>query len=159
MGEGDDQEQDIYSDQQPDMFSQALVDRIPELQASIAQISKMLQNPNLPVNVRHQTEMQHQQLQMQLQEAQMMAALSAFHNQQQQQQQQQAQALANNYGQQYQQQQTWTSQYISQQPGPDSAYQRLPVNNRRRALKRDRPSDFLEVGGEGDGSKVARYWE
>ena len=141
------------------MYSQALVDSIPQLQASILQISKMLQNPNLPVNVRHQTEMQQQQLQMQLHEAQMMAlALTAF-QQQQQQQQQQAQALANNYGQQYQQQQSWTSQYISQQPGPESAYQRLPVNNRRRNLKRDRPSDFLEVGGEGDGSKVARYWE
>ncbi|RXW14452.1 hypothetical protein EST38_g11402 [Candolleomyces aberdarensis] len=157
-GEGDDQEQDIYSDQQPDMFSQALVDSIPQLQASIAQISKMLQNPNLPANVRHQTEMQHQQLQMQLQEAQMMALAFSAYQQQQQQQQQQAQALANNYGQQFQQQQSWTSQYISQQPGPESAYQRLPVNNRRRNLKRDRPSDFLEVGGDGDG-KVARYWE
>ncbi|KAJ2924271.1 hypothetical protein H1R20_g12818, partial [Candolleomyces eurysporus] len=158
-GEGDDQEQDIYSDQQPDMFSQALVDSIPQLQASIAQISKMLQNPNLPANVRHQTEMQHQQLQMQLQEAQMMALAFSAYQQQQQQQQQQAQALANNYGQQFQQQQSWTSQYISQQPGPESAYQRLPVNNRRRNLKRDRPSDFLEVGGDGDAGKVARYWE
>ncbi|RXW14454.1 hypothetical protein EST38_g11404 [Candolleomyces aberdarensis] len=89
-GEGDDQE--------PDMFLQALLDSIPQLQASIAQISKMLQNPNLPANVRHQTEMQHQQLQMQLQVAQMMAlAFSAY------QQQQQPQALANNYEQQFRQ--------------------------------------------------------
>jgi len=42
-----------------------------------------------------------------------------------------------------------------QQPDQESAYQRLPVNNRRRNLKRERPSDFLEVGEE----KVQRYWE
>ncbi|KAF5336100.1 hypothetical protein D9611_006429 [Ephemerocybe angulata] len=171
-GDGDENEQDIYSDQQPgDLsmdISQAVVDQIPQLQASIAQISKMLQNSSLPPNVRHQTEIQHQQLQMQLQEASMMAlAISTLQQQQQQQQQQQAQqaqALTNSSmgynGAGYQQQQpSWTSQYISQQPGPDSAYQRLPVNNRRRNLKRDRPSDFLEVGGDGDGNKVARYWE
>jgi hypothetical protein len=29
----------------------------------------------------------------------------------------------------------------------DSAYQRQPVNNRRRNIKRERPSDFLEVAG------------
>ncbi|TFK29708.1 DWNN-domain-containing protein [Coprinopsis marcescibilis] len=172
----DAQEQDIYSEQQPDMsmeMSQAVVENIPQIQASIAQISKMLQNPGLPADVRHQTEMQHQQLQGQLQEAQMVAlAMAAFAQQQQQQQQvvaAQQQAAAQNlgsnamtgYANQYQgggQQQSWTSQYISQQPGPDSAYQRLPVNNRRRNLKRERPSDFLEVAGENE-SKVPRYWE
>ncbi|EAU90508.1 zinc knuckle domain-containing protein [Coprinopsis cinerea okayama7 len=154
------QDQDIYSEHQPDMnieMSQAVVDSIPQLQASIAQISKMLQNPGLPPDVRQQTELQHQQLQMQLQEAQMMAAalaMAATYTQQQQ-----AQNMPTNtvgYGTQYQQ--SWTSQYISQQPGPDSAYQRLPVNNRRRNLKRERPSDFLDVTGEQD-SKVPRYWE
>ncbi|KAF7370553.1 DWNN-domain-containing protein [Mycena sanguinolenta] len=44
-------------------------------------------------------------------------------------------------------------------PGQDSAYQRLPVNNRRRVLKRDRPEDFFEVNGAGNESKQARYWE
>ena len=99
---------------------------------------------------------------MQLHEAQMMALAISALQQQQQQQQQQAQAMTNstmNYGYQQQQQPSWTSQYISQQPGPDSAYQRLPVNNRRRNLKRDRPSDFLEVGGDADGNKVPRFWE
>ncbi|KAK6992168.1 DWNN domain-containing protein [Favolaschia claudopus] len=53
----------------------------------------------------------------------------------------------------------WTNTgYPQQQAGQDSAYQRLPVNNRRRVLKRDRPQDFLEVGGENE-SKVPRYWE
>ncbi|KAH7098232.1 DWNN-domain-containing protein [Auriculariales sp. MPI-PUGE-AT-0066] len=52
------------------------------------------------------------------------------------------------------------SQFTNQQPAAsDSAYQRLPVNNRRRAVKRERPSDFVEVGGDGPASKVARYWE
>ncbi|KNZ74509.1 hypothetical protein J132_06463 [Termitomyces sp. J132] len=45
-----------------------------------------------------------------------------------------------------------------QSAGQDSAYQRLPLNNRRRNLKRERPSDFLEIGGETD-NKMARYWE
>ncbi|CAE6428379.1 unnamed protein product [Rhizoctonia solani] len=52
--------------------------------------------------------------------------------------------------------QNWTNPYANQQPlGNESAYQRLPVHNRRK--KRDRPSDFVEVGGEQ--SKVPRYWE
>jgi len=56
----------------------------------------------------------------------------------------------------YQQAGLWTNPFSNQQPaGKDSAYQRLPLNNRKRSLKRERPSDFLEVGGsEG---KVARY--
>ncbi|CAE6426282.1 unnamed protein product [Rhizoctonia solani] len=52
--------------------------------------------------------------------------------------------------------QNWTNPYANQQPlGNESAYQRLPVHNRRK--KRDRPSDFVEVGGEQN--KVPRYWE
>ncbi|KZW00025.1 DWNN-domain-containing protein [Exidia glandulosa HHB12029] len=54
----------------------------------------------------------------------------------------------------------WTNPFPNQQPASsDSAYQRLPVNNRRRGMKRDRPSDFVEVGGDGPSNKVARYWE
>ncbi|KAF8892262.1 DWNN domain-containing protein [Infundibulicybe gibba] len=162
------QEQDFYSDQQPGIgmdMPQMLLDSIPQLQAQIAQISLMLQNPSLPNQVRHTTEMQHQQLHMQLQQAQTMvatlAAATGFQQQQQQQQQQQIQNAANGgmgYGAQgYQQQGTWNNQFSNQQPaGQDSAYQRLPLNNRRRNLKRDRPSDFLEIGGE---EKIARYWE
>jgi protein MPE1 len=52
----------------------------------------------------------------------------------------------------------WTNSFANQQPaGHDSAYQRLPLNNRRRNLKRERPSDFLDVSGESD--KMPRYWE
>ena len=55
----------------------------------------------------------------------------------------------------------WTNPFPNQQPaGQDSAYQRLPLNNRRRQLKRDRPSDFLEIAGAEQGdAKQARYWE
>jgi len=38
--------------------------------------------------------------------------------------------------------------------GDDSAYQRLPVNNRRKNLKRDRPEDFLEMN-----DNKRQYWE
>lgn len=50
--------------------------------------------------------------------------------------------------------------FASQQPaGPDSAYQRLPVNARRRGNKRERPSDFLEIGGGDAPTKMPRFWE
>jgi protein MPE1 len=163
-------EQDFYSDQQPggnlDM-SQMLVDNIPQLQAQISQISVMLQNPALPNQVRRTTEMQHQQLQMQLQQAQTiaaaLAAASSFQQQQQQAQQQQQQQQQNQAGGPYYQKgeytRQWNNQFASHQPDvQDSAYQRLPVNNRRRNVKRERPSDFLEVGVDGEG-KVPRYWE
>ncbi|KAF8659827.1 hypothetical protein AX16_001712 [Volvariella volvacea WC 439] len=171
-------EQDFYTDQSGlDMDMQMLVDSIPQLQAQIAQISVMLQNPSLPNQVRMQTEMQHQQLQMQLQQAQnvalTLAAAASFQQaaaqaqaeaaQQQQQQQQQLQQMQQQmqnggYGVQ-----NWGAgnnpgdgNLYGQQGGQEGAYQRLPVNNRRRNLKRERPSDFLEVGGD---EKVPRYWE
>lgn len=138
-------------------MSQMVVDSIPQLQAQISQISLMLQNATLPNQVRQATEMQHQQLQIQLQQAQTISAALAAASTFQQQQVQNGGNMA--YGMQGYQQNAWTNQFSNQQPaGLDSAYQRLPLNNRRRNLKRDRPSDFLEVGGEGE-NKVARYWE
>jgi len=154
-------------------MSQMIVDNIPQLQAQIQQISLTLQNTGaLPAHVRQQAEMQHHQLQMQLAQAQTIAAALAA-----------AQTAMNTdmmmpmgmmpmmnqgfAGPQVQQQQQQQSLQVSQQqqqqpPGnADSAYQRQPVNNRRRNIKRDRPSDFLEVGGpdaERD-NKVARFWE
>ncbi|KZP25545.1 DWNN-domain-containing protein [Athelia psychrophila] len=155
-------DQEFYSEQQPggnvDM-SKMIVDSIPQLQASVAQLSVMLQNPSLPNQLRQTTQMQYQELQMQLQQAQNIAATLAmatgFQQQQvqQQQQQQRSQVMNNNF-----QQQNWNNGFANQQPaGQDSAYQRLPVNNRRH-LKRDRPSDFLEVGGSGE-AKQPKYWE
>lgn len=156
-------QENLYSETQPDPTlaeMTQLVDSIPQLQAQINQLSSMLQNPSLPNQVRMQTEMQYQQLQFQLNNAQTFAALAAATSLQQQ-----AAAAANfsmnmgtamggmgmtgNVG-------ASGSTYPSQQqPGTDSAYQRLAVNNRRKNLKRERPSDFLEVGGE----DKRRHWE
>jgi len=155
-------EQDFYSDQQSGMDMTRLVtESIPQLQAQIAQISVMLQNTALPNQVRQTTQIQYQQLQMQLQQAQEVAAALAVAASLQQQQQQQQQQQNAAYNMQAYQQGGWGNGYPNQQqpPAQDSAYQRLPINNRRRALKRERPQDFLEVGMEGDGNKVARYWE
>jgi len=125
-----------------------VADSIPQLQAQIAQISAMLQNPALPPQVRQNTQMQHHQLQIQLAQAQEMAmAMAGF-------QQQQLQGM-NFGGMQGFNPAAWAGNNFAPQ---DSAYQRLPVNNRRRVLKRDRPQDFLEIGGESE-SKVPRYWE
>jgi len=149
-------------------ISQMIVDNIPQLQAQIQQISLTLQNNGvLPAHVRQQAEMQHQQLQMQLAQAQTIAAALAA-----------AQSgmgselmmpmgmmpmMNQGFGAQQQMQQQQQQQHQQQQPprNADSAYQRQPVNNRRRNMKRERPSDFLEVAGpdaDRDG-KVARYWE
>lgn len=157
-------DQDFYSEQpggNMDM-SKMIVESIPQLQASVAQLSVMLQNPSLPNQLRQTTQMQYQELQMQLQQAQNVAATLAMatgfqqqqvQQQQQQQQQQHSQAMNNAF-----QQQNWNNGFVNQQPtAQDSAYQRLPVNNRRH-LKRDRPSDFLEIGGSGE-AKQPKYWE
>ncbi|KAJ7091409.1 DWNN domain-containing protein [Mycena belliarum] len=148
-------EQDFYADQQPNVdMSKMVVDSIPQLQAQIAQISAMLQNPALPNQVRQNTQVQHHRLQIQLAQAQEIAtafALAGF-------QQQQLQNTGMNYNNMGYNQGAWVNNGFPQQSGQDSAYQRLPVNNRRRVLKRDRPQDFLEVGGEHE-SKVPRYWE
>jgi len=167
-------DEDLYSDQQPNMDMQMIVDSIPQIQAQIQQLSVMMQNSSIPHHIRQSTEMKYQQLQMQLQHAQALAATLAVastlqqqeQQQQQQQQVQQAQMqqqqghMGNGYGgMQGGGQGQWGNPYANQAPpGQDSAYQRLPINNRRRNLKRDRPSDFLEVGGESE-SKVPRYWE
>ena len=125
----------------------------------------MLNNPSLPLPVRQQTEMKLQQLQMDLQQAQMASAIIQASNAaanamtMPQGQMQQPMTYAGMPQQQPPQQQ-WSNPYTSQQPvGQDSAYQRLPLNNRRRNLKRERPSDFLEVAGNEPDSKVPRYWE
>ncbi|KAJ7890471.1 DWNN domain-containing protein [Mycena olivaceomarginata] len=150
---GQEEEQDFYNQQSNMDMSKMVADSIPQLQAQIAQISAMLQNPSLPPQVRHNTQMQHNQLQIQLAQAQEMAtaiALAGF-----QQQQMNVAGMMQGYNQA-----GWANNGFPQQSGQDSAYQRLPVNNRRRVLKRDRPTDFLEVSGEND-SKVPRYsnWE
>ncbi|EMD38938.1 hypothetical protein CERSUDRAFT_112645 [Gelatoporia subvermispora B] len=148
-------DQDYYSEQQPGAdlgdMSQMIADTIPHIQAQIQQIQIMLNNPSLPLQVRQQTQMKHQQLQMELQQAQVAAAMAANFTQP-------AVGMQFNGMSGYQQQ--WTNPFPNQQPASqDSAYQRLPLNNRRRNLKRERPSDFLEVAGSENEAKMPRYWE
>ncbi|KAG8923692.1 hypothetical protein FRC02_010976 [Tulasnella sp. 418] len=60
------------------------------------------------------------------------------------------------YGQQQQFQKSFGNRIPVHQPGGDeSAYQRLPVNNRRKNLKRERPADFVDVGGD----QKRQFWE
>ena len=148
---------------------------IGQLQAQIQQVQAMVNNASIPAQARHQAQLKHQQLQMELQQAQEVAAMAA------------AQSFSmppaamgsgmvggagmgvgamggamgggNAMGMQGEFRQ-WTNPFPNQQPaGQDSAYQRLPLNNRRRPLKRDRPSDFLEIGGSQGDAKTPRYWE
>ncbi|KZS94307.1 DWNN-domain-containing protein [Sistotremastrum niveocremeum HHB9708] len=146
-----------------------------QLQAEIQQLQAMLSNHNLPLHIRNQTQMQLQQKQVMFAQAQTMAALLTQVQAQAQipQQsmfgmpdpfggvmgmpQQQMYPAFNNYGQNgAYKQPNWADH---QNMGPESPYQRLPVNPRRRHLKRDRPSDFLEVGGQSMENKFPRYWE
>ncbi|KAI0741590.1 DWNN domain-containing protein [Daedaleopsis nitida] len=170
-GEGED---GFYGDQGGIDMSQM----ISQLQAQIQQLQGMLNNTSLPAQVRQQAQLKHQQLQMELQQVQAVAAMAAA-------QSFNMPGMGGNMGggmgmgsgmgggmggamgggmgggmpmQEFRQ---WTNPFPNQQPaGQDSAYQRLPLNNRRRALKRDRPSDFLEIAGAQQGdAKSARYWE
>jgi len=163
-----------YSDQQPG--NETTLDQepqfpdIPQLQAQIAQLTVMLQNPTLPPNVRQTTQMQFQHLQAQVQQAQMVIAVAATMSNPNpgmigmlpyQDDNNYAGGYNGGVGPNYKRGEyrpTWTNPFPNQQPaGVESAYQRLPVNNRRRNMHRDRPSDFYEVaGGQGN---IASYWE
>jgi protein MPE1 len=155
--------QELYMDPQlaNDLAMRKMVaESIPQLQAQIKQLAQVVQNSALPVAVRQQAEAQLQQLQLQHAQAQELEA--AFAMQEQMPMPDTGTMMA-----------AWLSGgqgFDGAGPGPgasqagpaqDSAYQRLPVNNRRRNLKRDRPSDFLEIAGPEaiDAGKVARYWE
>ncbi|KAI8996331.1 DWNN domain-containing protein [Trametes punicea] len=173
-------EGEFYGDQAGMDVAQVLAESIPQLQAQIQQLQVMLNNTALPAQVRQQAQLKHQQLQMELQQAQAVAAMAAASSFS-------MSGVGTSMGvgagmaapgmgpgmgagmgggmgagmgmqQEYRQ---WTNPFPNQQPaGQDSAYQRLPLNNRRRTLKRDRPSDFLEIAGAEQGdAKQARYWE
>ena len=161
-----------YSDQQPgnevSSDEQPQFPDVPQLQAQIAQLSVMLQSSTLPPNVRQTTQMQLQHLQAQVQQAQMVMAVAASMSNPNPgmmgmlpYQDDGFSGYSGGAGPNYKRGEyrpTWTNPFPNQQPaGVESAYQRLPVNNRRRNMHRDRPSDFYEV----DGSKgnIASYWE
>lgn len=144
-------------------MAQMYADSIPQLKAQLAQLAVMKQNRSLPPQLRQSTEYQYNQLQLQLREAEAFVAMremqaanqgnpnvNAFQNQM---------MFPDNMFQT-----PWLNplpMFTNPQvnaPPPDSAYQRLPLNNqRRRNLKRERPSDFLEVSGQDEAAKMARY--
>jgi protein MPE1 len=139
-----------------------------QIQAEIHQLQTMIQTAKLPPHARNQAMMkltqkqtllnQAQTMQMLLSQAQSMAAAEAAMYQNYNAMQQggyggypgQA-GYGNNMGSGWNQQQQ--QQRSSAVPPPsndsDSPYQRLPVNPRRKVVKRERPSDFVEVSGRG----------
>ena len=145
-------------DQQPGSnfdLSQLVNETIPQLQGQVTQLSAMLQNSSLPNHVRQPTVLQLQQTQAQLQQAQAFAALAADMSAAAA-----AQQAAGTINPAFLQAPWPTAPFPNQQPvGPDSAYQRLPVNNRRRNVKRERPSDFLEIGTIEPQVKMPKFWE
>ncbi|EIW58798.1 DWNN-domain-containing protein, partial [Trametes versicolor FP-101664 SS1] len=66
---------EFYNDQMD--VAQVLAQSIPQLQAQISQLQGMLNNTALPQQVRQQAQLKHQQLQMELQQAQAVAAMAA----------------------------------------------------------------------------------
>nr|GAT45681.1 predicted protein [Mycena chlorophos] len=144
-------------------LSKLMNETIPQVQAQIAQLNTVLQSTTLPHQVRQNTELQYQQLHVQLLQMQEMVAFMQMNGGMGMGMMNGAMmngGMMQGFGQGF----GGFGQQMPMQPvqqqglQQDSAYQRLPVNNRRRPLKRDRPQDFLEVGGENE-SKVARYYE
>ena len=149
-----------------------------QIQAEISQLQTMLSNPKLPAYARQQASMQLIQKQTLLNQAQTMsmlltqAAAEASMNMSLAMPIPMMQPMmpmfnpmfagGMNYGGgppqqnmnmnhgQTQASSGWRNSPSQQQQTPDldSAYQRLPVNNRRKVVKRDRPSDFVEVSNQ-----------
>ncbi|VDB90639.1 unnamed protein product [Peniophora sp. CBMAI 1063] len=160
--------QDGFGD--PETIRQMLAQSISDLQAQIRQLQQSLNRTDLAPDVRQRSQASYRQMQMQLQQAQemeqafsmgivpseMMGMGGGFNPAMGMPQMAMGPPMPGVMpgmggvgGFQNQ-----------QQPSGDSAYQRLPVNNRRRGpLKRDRPSDFLDVTAQDGENKVARYWE
>jgi len=123
------------------------------MQAQLSQVQRMMNESNIPVQSRMNAQMQANQLTARIAQTQEVlqltnqiinattAAVSAIAN-------------PNNFGD-GEFRQTWSNLYQVQQPaGADSAYQRLPVNPRRRVQKR--AADWEADGHE---AKVPRFWE
>ncbi|CAK5283104.1 unnamed protein product [Mycena citricolor] len=139
-------EEEVYAEENMDM-AKMITDSIPQLQAQITQISAMLQNPALPNAVRQNTELQCQQLQIQLAQAQEMATAIAMTGLTPQQLHSLMAGMTSNFPGM-----GWTNNGFAHQV--QGSYQQQPISNRRRPVKRERPQDLQDVGNE---SKVAKY--
>ncbi|KAG8974980.1 hypothetical protein FRC05_006657 [Tulasnella sp. 425] len=151
---------------------------VTQLQAQLAQLMIMQSNPTLPVANRISVNQQIQQLTMQLKQAEalrdmlqmgmngmggpMMGGMDMMGMGMQQPGMGMGMGNPGFMGQQQPQQPWQKPQYhpgwhnnfsMQQPPNNQSAYERLPVNNRRN--KRERPEDF----GEGGPDSKRQYWE
>jgi len=126
-----------------------------QIQAEIQQLQTMLSNPKLPMHIRNSASMQLMQKQTLLTQAQTMStfisqtqAAVAMEGAMMQAMYNQSQMNYNGNNQQgYNQQNGWINPETQiNQSHTDSPYQRLPINQRKKYMKRDRPSDFVEVG-------------
>jgi len=136
---------------------------ITQIQAQLAQLIIMLQTPQLAPPMRMQLQLQFQDLTMRLNQLQMSALYSSgptntYMNQNPTMMSGMGGTV---YGINASTNGNVGSGYVNyQNPGlmndAESPYQRLPVNNRRRVQKRDRPEDFLDLNS---GQKIARYYE
>jgi protein MPE1 len=125
-----------------------------QIHAEIQQLQTMLSNPKLPMHIRNSASMQLMQKQTLLNQAQTMSTFIS-----------QAQAAAAMEGALRQAMYSQPQANYAAQPGysqggwinpetqinqshTDSPYQRLPINQRRKYMKRERPSDFVEISGQ-----------
>lgn len=132
-----------------------LQQEITEMQAQLSQVQRMMNESNIPAQSRMNAQMQASQLTSriaQMQEVlqltnQIINATSAA-----------ASAVSDPTGHNFgnnEYRQGWSNPYQVQQPaGADSAYQRLPINPRRRVQKR-----AADWETDGHDSKVPRFWE
>ena len=175
--QGQVQGQEAFAD--PETIRQMLSGTINDLQAQIRQLQQSLNRPDPAPEVRQRSQASYRQMQMQLQQAQemeqafamgavppeMMGMASGFNPAMGMGMPGMGMGAPGPMGMPMppgiMPGMGGPGAFQNQQPPTgDGAYQRLPVNNRRRGpLKRDRPSDFLEVAGPDTENKVARYWE
>jgi protein MPE1 len=122
------------------------------MQAQLSQVQRMMNESNIPAQSRMNAQLQAAQLTARIAQTQEMlqianqiinvaaAAVAVESN-------------AQNY-QHNEPRAGWQNNYQAPPAGADSAYQRLPVNPRRRPQKRAADWD-----SDGRDPKVARYWE
>lgn len=120
------------------------------MQAQLSQVQRMINESNIPAQSRMNAQMQAAQLTARIAQAQeLMQLTNQIINATT------AAAAAEASGRNFQNDRSgWSNTYQPQPAGADSAYERLPVNPRRRANKRT-----AEWEADGRDPKVARYWE
>jgi protein MPE1 len=122
------------------------------MQAQLSQVQRMMNESNIPAQSRMNAQMQATQLTAQIAQTQeVMQLANHIINATT------AAAAVEATGRNFQNNEYragWSNTYQAPPAGADSAYQRLPVNPRRRVQKR-----AADWENDGRDSKVPRYWE